>query len=200
MRRRPPLTALILALALLPVPSFAQTGEKVDEKQWTSAGVPLKPPLPPRAGFYLAFSPQAGIFFQEFRRAAGGAGLRVGYGIDDRWSVYLKGDWTITQHVNVLFDFVDLAPHVSYLVTDDLYLLAGGGVTWATHSSGTTVKGFSTTSAVSRLGYYGAGGLGRYFINGSGISLAGEAEAVYRRIDVGNFIEPVVRLLLIYRF
>lgn len=182
---------LLVTCLLLLVPQTARVEEEA---------VSAEKILVERGAFFIGAEPQLGVLVNDFRRATGGLNLRGGYGITDDWSVFLDSGWRFTRQFNVLFHFIDLAPHVSYLAAPGFYLLAGGGPTFADASSGTRITGFSTTQGVQRWGYLVGAGAGYIFVEKAGLSLSGEVEGFYRKIKAGNFFEPVLRLSLAYQF
>lgn len=180
-------------------PLFAsETGDPSPE--WSSTGVPFASPLTARTGFFVGGGIHVAGFVNEIRRPAGGIDLRGGYGLTDRWLVYLQNDWTYTRQFGVDFNFFDFAPHLAYFFRDDLYLLGGAGLSLARNRQGTPVEGFNDGQRKTRLGMVGDLGVGYVFLTRSQFSLSGEVEGVYHRIKTGNFFEPLLRVLVAYQF
>ncbi len=184
------------AISLFPSPALA--GQ--EKKNWSEAGTRFQNETSDRTGFFIAGDLHGGAVVTEVRRAAGGAGLRAGYGLLDSLSVYLQNEWTLTGQFQVWLQLLDFHPHVAWFLTDTLYLMGGGGLTLGNSSSGTTLEGFSRQKGVWRKGFGAGGGIGAIALEGSGLSLAFELETVYRRIGSGNYLQPEIRGLLFYRF
>ncbi len=191
------LLLVFLLVSFFPMVSF---GQEEETPQWTTSGEPFNSPAKPRKGFFAAAGPQVSGFVNEIRRPAIGLDLRGGYGLTDQWLVSLNGEWSFTKQFDVIFNFFDFVPHVSYFWMEDAYLFGGVGPSIARSGGGTQVAGFSTRRAETQFSWVGGAGVGYEFITGSGLSLVGEFAGVYRRISSGNFFQPVVRALLVYRF
>lgn len=179
---------------------FLLSAAGAEEKNWSKTGEPLSLPPAPRSGFYLATGPALSGFVNEIRRPAGGWGIRGGYGVSDFLLIGLKGDWTLTRQFDVLFNFFDLGPTLSYFLDENLYLIGGGGVTWARAGLGTRVDGFDQRNAVTRTGSFGSAGVGYEILLPGRWAVDFETSSLYRRIHQGDFFEITIQALFAYRF